>query len=107
MVGSTAQQLLAGCTGAELFSNSHQRLSVNGILEHSILFTANRMEVSPMARWLGPHQGGTMEPRITAETTVLAWFTSYLLDLSANGTKGYFIASKREWTAIARSAMLF
>jgi uncharacterized repeat protein (TIGR03803 family) len=61
----------------------------------------------PYGALLFDHWVISTEPLITAGRTVLAPYTSSLPDLSVNGRRGYFIASKTEPTVIAPSAISF
>src|SRR5206468_10714435 len=92
---------------AELFSSSRKVELQDGISGRFIPSKGSQTGVFPTARYSSIVQGGFMEPRITAELTVLGLFTNCRLGLSANGMRMSFIASKTEATAIAPSAISF
>ena len=78
----------------------------SGISGRFIRSEASRTEFFPMARCSSIVWVTFTERLITAERMVSALFTSYLRGLLANGTRACSIASKKEATAIAPSAIL-
>jgi uncharacterized repeat protein (TIGR03803 family) len=91
---------------AELFSSLGPRAPESGISGQFIRSEDSRMVVFPMAPCCLIVWATSTERLITAELMVSALFTSYLPGLSANGTRVCSIASKKEATAIALSAIL-
>src|SRR6266498_4729881 len=106
MATSMARLQPAALMEAELFSSLRPRALESGISGRFIRSGASQTGVFPTARCSSIVWVIFMERLITAEIMASALFTSCLLDLSANGTRAYSIASKREATAIALSAIL-
>jgi uncharacterized repeat protein (TIGR03803 family) len=84
----------AALMAAELFSSSRRRKSESGISRRFIHSEANRTGVFLMARCSSMLRVISMEPLITAGLIISALSTSWLLGLTANGGRGYSIASK-------------
>src|SRR4029450_6672179 len=106
MAVSLAQRPLAALMEADLFSSLRPAVAEIGISGQFIRLEVSRTVVSPMARCCLIVWATSTERLITAELMVSALFTSYLPGLSANGTRVCSIASRKEATAIAPSAIL-
>src|SRR6266545_2289066 len=106
MAVSLAQLPPAALMEAELFSSLGPRVAESGISGRFIRSEDSRTGVFPMVRCCSIVWAISTERLITAELMVSALFISYLPELSANGTRACSIASKKEATAIAPSAIL-
>src|SRR5256886_17317254 len=106
MAVSLAQLPPAALMEAELFSSLGARAAEYGISGQFIRSEDSRMVVFPMAPCCLIVWATSTERLITAELMGSALFTSYLPGLSANGTRAWSIAFKKEATAIAPSAIL-
>src|SRR5947207_11822662 len=107
MAVSLARLPPAALMEAELFSSLGPGATADsGISGRFIRSEASRTVVFPMARCCSIIWVISSERLITAEIVASALFTNYRLDLWANGTRACSIASRKETTAIARSAIL-
>src|SRR5947207_1688300 len=108
MAVSLARLPPAALMEAELFSSLGPGAPADsGISGRFIRSEASRTVVFPMARCCSIIWVISSERLITAEIVASALFINYRLDLWANGTRAYFIASRMtEPTVIARSAIL-
>src|SRR5437773_662929 len=104
---STEPLITAERRGLGLVTSSLPHHSDDGRGGELIASKANQTGVFLMARCSSTVGVISTEPLITAGRTALALFTSCLPDLSVNGRRGYFIASKAEPTVTAPSAISF